>query len=196
MVLSRSKQEIQKNYSSLGIETLETIQYFIDLCKNPILSKGRWFYHLLLDDPDIQFLLKDKEKSLGLVQDRLREAWWIEEEDIAQEVLLYITQWKVDVTNLHNRHRVIGRALKDWILHNQKLFHEFPIDLDPKEEYINEDLQLSYKRSRPDLSHFDRYLIYLYGPLGLSHIDIAGIINTERHTLRKWVIQLQEKLKE
>lgn len=165
------------------------------------LGKGR------RDDPWFYRMFPNKGKLAGMpdtveeIQEKIRSAWWVEEEDIYQHLL--ICTWKTKITSralYHNTYYFLAHDLRDYLLAQQvfsrqvgwegQYKHHLETVMSNNKECINASLAMlfnSFKWTllRPfDASWFGRYLIYLSYVAHETHNVIGErILYTRRPTV-------------
>ena len=220
MVLSRSKQTIQEFNSALGISGLrkDIAAYFIKLAKGLDYSPtSDWFYNLFLpfDRPSIP-------KDIFEIRDQLQAAWWVEEEDIQQEIAFVLLKYhdpEKDKTGtplglLH----IVAQHLRDYLVHQEKVFlkqsdweqsyieqvdiynntvsePEPNSDLPQKTFNLNAVMQ-KLSTEFPNMNRFERYVLYLKDYLGLSIGNISAIILSDSRQVDNFLHYSRLKLED
>jgi len=183
MALPRSEQDIQKERSRLGVVYRDTVNLLVELCKgrvNPVT--GKWFYELFLN----RGRAYNQPTTILEAQRMLASAWWIEEEDIRQE-LLYQTL-RLGLTSRSEIGYSLARNIREYLIYNQHLFsrssrwEEDYTELQPtivEKETTVPGLNIVFAQSLPlstKYSLFDRYLIYLSCILRMSIKQIRDLL--------------------
>lgn len=181
MALPRLEQKISEYYPTLGVAYVHHIAYLIRLCKGQILDKSsRWFYY--------QFLSRGSHaapKDVISVRDKLVSAYWVEEDDLIQEIIILIHS--LQVTEKSNILKILGRNLRDYLVNDQRVFarqngweERYSVGhvefVEPEEVAIQSyGLHLVFDNSLP-LPLFEKYLTYLQCILKLSINDMAKVL--------------------
>lgn len=203
MVLHTVEQEIQKYHRPLGINPEDGIQFIIDLCKGRIDEwRGGWFYYLFISSKKAMGI----PDSLSAVRSRLQSAWWIEDEDLKQEILYII--WKLDLNTKKDWIFHIGRNMKDYLV-SQRIFsrqlqwqdsyqYEVEIQSPPNTSDYSEKIDVSVifrdKGKLLDLSLHDRYMIYLSCVLELHSYEIEDVLLNKSRNINRFRNILKKRL--
>lgn len=204
MVLSRPQQRVSKDYSELGINTRAFLQNLVDLSKGkPSVREGEWFYRLFAFRQGGQPIYGLPNDIYG-VREALRNAWWIEEEDIRSEMSLIIIRYQFTTSDLLRL--LLTRNIMRWLI-QQRLFSRqtnWEIDYQNYEEErrISIDdtiLNLNFIFENTIVNEeniYWRYLIYLHYVLGCSKTKIANLINLSRKQVIRNVAFVNKRIKE
>lgn len=178
MVLPGHKQTIQKRDTTLGVSQIE---YLVDLCKGRKLGKkSRWFYRLFLDRG-----FYGSPKSTEEVIQKIRDAWWVEEEDIKQQIQLIIHQ--AHIWESYKSLVIISQHLRQYLIAECRVFsrqtswvedYEF-LSNDIVEEPRQLGLNLLFNQSVLDIvptSTYNKYLLYLSCVLKLPRKDMCKVL--------------------
>lgn len=142
------------------------------------LGKGRrddaWFFKMFPN----KWKYKYMPDTLDGIQECLYNAWWIEEEDIRQHLL--ISTWSTKITSMsgyHNTYYFLAHHLRDYLL-NQRVFsrysgweehyqYHFEHVICREEEYTEASLSLLFNNFEGtplqylDTCLFNKYVLYL-----------------------------------
>jgi hypothetical protein len=214
MALSRSKQNLQEKRTKLGIEYVKSVQLLIDLAKGRIHfndPRALVFYRVLTYFNSFPF----RATSLKEAQEILANAWWVEEDDIRQEIYFATIRYYKRGAGPNSLFvRSLGYFLLEWLIFNQKVLYQ---KAQWKEKYFNdfldsvelEDLscyqppslfnKIFLENNFPDnelnnLTPFEKYLLYLHYGLDLPYSKIAPILLTSRRQAIHYYGRLKIKL--
>jgi len=198
MVLSRSKQTIQEECTGLGVSFQQTVQLLLDLSKGRIAPfAGKWFYSLFLTQTHVPTTIEG-------VRDKLRAAWWVEEKDVKQELLMCV--WRLGLTSKSDLKYTLGRNIKDWLI-KQRVFsrqsgweREY---LEEQKEYVELQrkvgLPMVFQANPLDIcpfSLFNRYLMYLSYILKLPRPEIKRVMLSHERQINRFQTVLKEQMEE
>lgn len=201
MVLSRSKQEVQAHRTTLGIIYRKIVKQLVDLCKGRIsVRDGEWFYKLLLKRAIINV-----PQDVFEVRHKLRSAWWIEENDIQQEIFYYT--YKFNLTSNSNLLFTLGRNLRDYLIFREQVFNrqcewekEYLWDNYKNTEFTRQIGLSMVFQINPldacDLSLFDRYLVYLSCILKLPRYKLTKILLSKAKQVNRFQLALKERVED
>lgn len=206
MALSRSKEEVQKFNSSMGIKfrpLIRIIETFISLSKGrEPMEEGRWFYSMFLNRPRVPASFDSAEE----IRAKLASAWWVEEDDIRQQIYLFIK--KHNLTEYHHTKQYLSGCLRDWLIRNQRVFSrqrnwepQYSISIDNLNEKTEEcDLSFIFQDDsvlkRLSFTKFERYIAYLSYILEICTNDIGEMILIDGRMVRYYLADLKQKLEE
>lgn len=221
MGVSRAKQSTPKVNPRLGVAPVRTatpeeqaqlhaiwkasISLLMDVCTGRAsLADGEWFYELFMDARYV-----GTPSTIEGVRERLRSSWWVEESDILQQICLYIWQKQLYLGGLCPGHEkslrmYLGRSMRDWLLLQRVCSRQ--IGWEDEYQYILEEkdsplpempLGLPFLLQKHSaFSLHDRYMMYLYGILGLSYSQISYILLTSPVLASKLVRGMKQKVEE
>jgi hypothetical protein len=204
MALSGPKQAIQALDPKLGIVDNLTATYLVRLCKGQVSYKeGKWFYHLFLDPR-----YYGVPSSIEDVRAILQQAWWVEEEDLQQEITLLVLRlgWNPDKYILPG----IALNLRDHLVHHQKVFArqtdwerdyqlEDCFNREPRRPLEQIGLRLLVDKetaSRLPVSLFYKYITYLAYVLKLSRHELSKALLCNSRQASWFKAKVKCKLKE
>lgn len=156
------------------------------LVKGKVDTKtGEWFYRLFITK-------QNKLTNLEQVRSYLEEAYWIEEEDVEQEIYRIIWQFKLTYRWGYWLKYNLARHIKDWIILRMKPFRT--LDTEEYKRYL-----IDYPEEIPDrfflvldppdklkkLTLYDRYLLYLDQSKGLQQEESGNILMTSARQIRR-----------
>jgi len=198
MVLPGVEQEVQKSDPRLGIEE-KSLQYLLDLTKGRVYNRsGDWFYKLFLTSTVIGV-----PKTVWDIRECIQGAWWIEEEDIRQQIYLIILHHNIPAQC--NIIQYIARYLRDWLISDQKIFAR---QTSWQEKYIyeeqmahavepNEPKKLDMVIQHHDvLGLFDTYLAYLAYELKLPRQEICKALLCDPRQANRLTEKLRKKMED
>jgi hypothetical protein len=182
-------QEINRRLG-IGVRTL--ISHLIALSKGKVDSKtGEWFYTLFLHEQPVN--------SVEEVREYLEIAWWVEEEDLKQELLYYI--WQIQLSTYCELDYALARHLKDYLIYKERVFvrqnqwEARQITAPAILERKFEDIEILFEKNK-QLNLFDRYLIYLSYILDTPIKDMEKILLLERRQIFRLLANLKSKLED
>jgi len=109
MYVSRTQQAVQEHCGSLGID-YSLLQYAYKQCRGLVADKyTRWFCELFLTEKHNYYNIGDTYEE---VREKLQNAYWIDEEDFIQEMIIYMVSR--DLRDLRFHH--IGYIARDVML--------------------------------------------------------------------------------
>lgn len=143
----------------------------------PSLKEGLWFYDIFLPQ---------KAKTASLARELLKNAWWIEEEDIRQFLLCYIWENKISSRMTHLWH-ILAYPLRDWLC-KQGIGKSRPEGWEEKwKNYIADKQHFSDPEIKQVFETKDNlykaYFKYLKYGLELNYYDMVPILLRDRWTL-------------
>lgn len=174
MVLSRLKKRVSEIYPILGIRKRYSLNTLVKIVAHYLrLSKGRpysrqdnWFYSAIISRREIGFTQIPKE--IDKVIEYLRNAWWMEEEDILQEILFSLYIIKNNTIKMFLTHRLVSFFLSRQGLFTQDkernaLFYGGQEDYYLMEENDNIFLDKLFEKDSDEnnLSLYNKYVTYL-----------------------------------
>lgn len=162
------------------------IEHLVSLCKGECYDWRFFKLFIMCNNGVSNFLSKLDVVTPGVINNYLSGAWWVEKEDIRQEIYYWI--WRLGVSSKTDLMTHIPGNLRDWLAFKQKVFWRQTNWEEPYLEYlkyindkrwdeyslpISELFINEWDEEFPDLSLLDKYFIYLrYGlKLKLSQID-------------------------
>lgn len=161
------------------------------------VKTGIWFYRLFLGDEGREGWTPED------VRRKLEEAYWIEEEDIYQEILTII--WKFQLhyhegywlkynigTNLKRwlaSQKVMSRKDDEWLELYENQYKEHLIDSDPAPDI---SIVLDPPQKWYGKTLFDRYFLYLTQTMDLEIQEISAILITTTKQIQRYNKQTKE----
>lgn len=202
MDIQRTQQSTQKNSQELGVVARDVFRQLLEVGKGEAsLEAGQWFYKLCMD-PRYSGTARDIEEAREL----LRAAWWIEKDDIQQQLLMivfrdknYLRAWTKQGGGLRC---ALGRQLRDWLITQRTFSRQTQWESDYK--YLQEieeepdstlGLPIIFNDSGP-FSLFERYLLYISILLGLPLARVSDIMLTQQRQINRFTAVLKNKLEE
>lgn len=197
---------IRKDYHKFPTPTREMalkhwdqiLSNLIALAKGKVDAKsGQWFYRLF-------FGYKiPMPSTLEGIRQALEDAYWIEEEDIKQEILLIVWKHKYTYRLGYWLKFNIARDLRTWLVTKGKVFRHPDNWRDQYQQWIIEE---HYNADDlPDISvvldppakwsgktMFDRYFLYLSNILDLQRQEISDILITTVRQVNRFKLQIKE----
>jgi hypothetical protein len=201
MAIPRTEQEVQEKRTRLGIAFRNTINYLVDLCKGRIDTvDGEWFYVLFIKDD-----VFNCPTTIQEVQQALANAWWIEEQDIRQELFYYTYKYKL--TSNSDARFNLARNIRDYLIYDQRLFSrqsdwEDTYSLQQEEDTeieIMPGLDMVFAERLPlssQLPLFNRYIAYLSCILELSIDEIRGILLAPKRQVNRFLKATKEMMED
>jgi hypothetical protein len=194
MALSRVKQAVQERHPTLGVDP-SLISELISLCKGRETDRhSDWFYQLFLDRPHTT------ASSIDEVQMRLAQAWWVEEEDISQQILMYVWQFlRDDISKYVPVKMILARNLRDYLISDQKVFTRHRSLLytqDPFEKQVLYGPEIIFDQTLKKFNTFDRYLIYLWCVLELPRRDLCKVLLQSPRQVNRLTTDLHQRIME
>jgi hypothetical protein len=149
------------------------------------VKTGEWFYRLFTSK-------NTKLTSIEEARSYLEEAYWIEEEDIEQEIYRIIWQYKLTYRWGYWLKYNLARHIKDWILQKQKPFRRLDKETyscymiqqpeDPPDKFY---IVLDPPDNIKTLTLYDRYLLYLDQERCLQQEETGNILLTSARQIRR-----------
>lgn len=198
MVLPRIKQEIQEERASLGIEFRNTVRYLLNLSKGRIsVKQGKWFYDLFLGQ-------RQAPDTIEEVRELLSNAWWVEESDLKQELLLRV--WRYKLTSKSDLKYTLARNIRDWLI-VQRVFSRQNGWEAQYQGQLQQSCELERSVGLPMLfqhnpldtcpfSLFNRYLMYLSYILKLPRPDIERVLLSQGRQVNRFQAVLKGQMEE
>lgn len=119
--LEHRKWKRDNPFDRLCASGIDPLVYLVELAKGEHFNDGCvWFYGLFLHQEVRMGVYAPK--VLEEILERLRAAWWVEEEDILQQLYLWIHQYDIDISRPRNVFNALARPLKDWLV-AQRIFN-------------------------------------------------------------------------
>ena len=148
------------------------------------------------------------------VREKLKKAWWVEEEDIKQ--FLMLTIWKQKFTTRIDLVILLRRYLRDYLMYHCKVFSrqtrwkrkykwymseilqskDSEHNIEPLKSVLNKKNNFLYDSYRDDYLLSERYRIYLAYVLRLKNLDLVDIIFQPWMPLYRSQRRLVKKVKE
>ncbi len=216
MVLHRAKKTTLQDFSKLGIaqDYAKQINRLIDLAKGRIDHQvGGWFYSLFLGRQE-PYAPKTTEE----VQQLLERAWWIEEDDLRQEIAIYIYKNGINIKArlllsyelwLAISFKIIAIQVKQYIigaggqLFSKKRsidFYDYKIYLDNIAEHnrlLKNNISFSILTTdKLSLSNFHRYLLYLQYAVEYDIDELKRVLDIGNFLYRSIFYRLGIKIRE
>ena len=210
MVLSGTKQEVQENYSELGVVNSyqsahihEIIQYFVELAKGRDYSDtSDWFYYIFLDLP---YSVSDIPDNISDIRLALQDAWWVEEEDLHQVIMLVLFRYRYLAPMKLSR--MVACTVRNYLL-KQKVFTPvssisddynclYSTTCEPGPNFdVNFFLDEKNMWLSSKLSRFERFLAYHYWYLGLSQDEVSDIVREHPRQFMRWMAKLKLRMED
>lgn len=188
---------MEKEDKRLGGLAWKYVDLLVEFSKGRVVREdAAGFFNMFFNPP-----FPGGPTSTDEVIEKLRAAWWVEEEDIRQQCYAYLLSRKT-----HEKATVVHMTfmLFKWLRWNQKVFSR----QSGWEERYNTGCPTTYEMPLPSqtgldillkentsLSLYDRYLIY-YIVLGYSIHSISTLTNQERMQLAAEIKRLGKQFKE
>lgn len=205
MVLPGIKQTVQKRNPELGIDVLyhDVIELYIRLAHGRDYTEtGRYFYSCFFDAGHP--LIPD---TIEEVQEALQDAWWVEDDDLRQEILLVIYRYRnAPPPELK---KAVSRHLRRYLVWHQRVFIKNADHLhlygtgeatlyEPRPNWECNDFFLSdfCLHMGREFTRFERYLLYLYCHLGLSKNEICAIIVNDQRQVKRFFVRLRKHMED
>jgi len=182
-MLPRYKSIRPKNWTKQDLEkaTRETILFIIDLCLgNPPAEGNEWFYQSFLYRKSKRERLFGVPEDLNKVREKLQSAWWIEEDDIKQQIAKIIIEKKISTA--HNIQFLLARNMVKWLI-EQRVFSrqtDWESKLPTEEtEWVEPNMNLVSLASlcTPHSDIFYTYLFYLKHIVRLTERNMCDIVS-------------------
>lgn len=202
MGLPRTKQRVQKSHSELGVIARRIFKTLLDLSQGRTsLAQGEWFYRLFIGDRYAS--VPDTAEG---VRESLRSAWWVEEDDVFQQLLLFVFRdrhyLKSNTDEGAGLRVYLAYQLRDWLF-TQRIFSR-QLSWESDYQYLQQNVDPH--QVQPGISllfensaHFDlfnRYLMYISIVLDLSLDEKSDILLTQTRQVNRFTAVLKNKMEE
>lgn len=180
----------EKNYQTgisapngcpVGLSYAESVEFLIELSKGRISQEqGAWFYGLFLDrEWPIYKRPQDREE----VRQRLVDAWWVEEDDIRQEIFFYT--FYLDVHYHRHALYLLCVWIRDWLINKQKVLNVKPEGWEERYRaffFSREEIEPCYfsysilLENIGDLTQWEAFLFWLRYVVRMGPDKVADLI--------------------
>jgi len=202
MALPRTEQDLSKDYSQLGVEVCVLIDYFLPLCKGITPNYNHWFFRLFIPERASGEVAYGTPTDTRGVQEVLQRAWWVEEEDIIQQVMMAIYDGGLNPKNYIKS--PVARYLRDWLLKEGRVlsrtYAEKNCWFDAKysyQEHKEPNVSMVFNNNflaECSLTLFEKYLLYLMNVLHMSKAESSRQLGEYKMQISRFFIKLSEKL--
>lgn len=215
-IRTRKKEISPENTARAERDIRRLFRHLLECAKGVYANhSSRWFYNLF---PSYQLQCL---KSLGIslhipldlweVRERLRAAWWVEEDEILQYLREFIWRKRLYYKRpTQGNYRILrfllGTELRNWLVFKGKVFSYGrnlrklempPLITDPR---VEEEEEFGFREmifnNRLDFSTYEKYLLYLGSVLGLADEKLAPLLITHKRQILRNNLRAWKKVKE
>jgi hypothetical protein len=176
------------------LQDSSALHFLIDACKGRIVdTSADWFYKLFVNRSTY-----NSPQTISQVRQLLRQAWWVEEEDLRQTLVMLILKHNIRLEGDRWVVNALAKAIRYHLIFREKVFarqgqwkaHITQTGMEQGVQIFKELLSVL------PLSWFQCYIIYLTYILELQEEEMCDILLVGPREIYRYRSEIRTKLEE